>query len=72
MKENVGGIDQKLRSIAGPVLLALGYNWFGGKQGRFAGLAAMISGALLTETAITKTCPLNELLGIDTREALPA
>jgi hypothetical protein len=31
-----------------------------------SGLAAMLSGALIAATAITRTCPLSELLGIDT------
>ena len=67
MKENVGRADQIVRSIVGPALLAAGYTWLGGRWGRVAGLAAMISGALITETAITRTCPLNELFGVDTR-----
>ena len=66
MKENVGRTDQALRSIAGPVLLAVGYTWLGGRRGRTSGLLAMVSGALILESAITRTCPLNALLGIDT------
>lgn len=72
MKENVGRTDQALRSVLGPALLALGYFWVGGKRGRTAGLAAMISGALIAETAITRTCPLNALLGLDTRAGVSA
>lgn len=67
MRENVGGRDRRLRGIAGPALLFLGYNAFGGRRGRLKGLAAMLGGALLTETAITRVCPLNSALGIDTR-----
>ena len=66
MKENVGRTDQILRGVVGPLLAAFGYSRLGGKQGKLVGLAAMISGALITETAITRTCPLNEVMGIDT------
>ena len=66
MKENVGGADRVTRAIAGPVLLAAGYTRLGGSRGALPGLLAMIMGALLVETAITRVCPMNELLGIDT------
>lgn len=67
MKENVGRADQILRAIVGPLLLIGGLTRLGATRGRAAGIAAMIGGALITETALTKTCPLNELLGMDTR-----
>ncbi len=66
MKENVGHTDRALRSVAGPALLALGLTSLGARRGRLAGLLALIGGALITETAITRVCPLNEALGIDT------
>ena len=66
VKENVGRADQAVRSILGPALIALGATRWGGRRGRVAGLAAMIAGALVTETAVTRTCPLNALLGVDT------
>jgi len=66
VKENVGRVDQAVRSILGPALLALGATHWGGRRGRVTGLAAMIAGALVTETAVTRTCPLNALLGVDT------
>lgn len=67
MKENVGTTDRVLRSIVGPALLALGYTRLRGSAGKPAGLAAIVGGALVLESAITKTCPLNAMLGIDTR-----
>ncbi len=67
MKENVGNTDQTMRAVAGPLLLTAGYAFLGGKKGKLGGLMAMMAGALITETAITRTCPLNELVGIDTR-----
>lgn len=67
MKENVERIDQTLRSVIAPVLLVLGYTALNGKRGGTIGLIAMISGALLVESAITRVCPINALLGLDTR-----
>ena len=67
MKENVGRTDQIARSIIGPALLAVGVTRWGGRRGELAGLAAMIAGALVIESAVTRTCPLNALLGVDTR-----
>ena len=66
MRENVGGADRVTRAAAGPALLALGYGRWGGASGSLSGLLAMLAGALITETAITRVCPLNEALGIDT------
>jgi hypothetical protein len=68
MKENVGRKDQLVRSIVGPALMLLGYHAWGGKRGRAAGLLAMLAGTLISETALTRTCPLNEVFGVDTRE----
>lgn len=67
MKENVGRVDQIGRFIVGPTLAAVGYARLGGKCGSLPGLIAMMTGALLTETAITRVCPINRLLGLDTR-----
>ncbi len=68
MKENVGRNDQTMRSMLGPLMLFAGYFILGGRKGRASGLMTMIAGALVTETAITRTCPLNDYLGIDTTE----
>ncbi|MFA5517361.1 MAG: DUF2267 domain-containing protein [Desulfuromonadales bacterium] len=68
MKENVGQTDQTLRAAIGPLLLTTGY-LFGGRKGRGKGLMTMLAGAMITETAITKTCPLNRLFGIDTTQS---
>lgn len=66
MKENVGGWDRVGRAMLGPALIGAGYGFLGGRRGSLAGLAAMIGGALVTETAVTRVCPLNEALGVDT------
>lgn len=68
MKENVGKKDRLIRSFTGPALLGVGYTVLEGRKGRAAGLAVMITGALLLESALTKVCPVNAFLGIDTRE----
>ena len=67
MKENVGRIDRIARFIVGPAAVAAGYTWLEGRTGSLPGLTAMLAGALIAETAITRVCPLNALLGIDTR-----
>jgi hypothetical protein len=66
MRENVGGADRLVRAAIGPALLVLGVTALDGRKGAPLGLLAMIGGALLAETAITRVCPVNELLGIDT------
>lgn len=68
MRENVGSWDRVLRSFLGPSLLLVGYSGLGGRRGRTGGLAAMIVGAVLTETAITRVCPLNYVLGVNTSD----
>jgi hypothetical protein len=63
MKENVGGAELVVRSIAGPALLAAGLTGLGARQGRPGGLVALIWGAMVAETALTRTCSVNGLLG---------
>jgi hypothetical protein len=66
MKENVGTTDRTFRALAAPAIMAVGYTRLGGNEGSTEGLATMIAGALLLESAITRVCPVNALLGIDT------
>ncbi len=68
MKENVGKTDRLIRSVAGPALIGIGYLALGGNKGKIEGLATIVAGALLTESAITKVCPVNYMLGLDTRK----
>jgi len=68
MQENVGNADRSVRFILGPSLMGLGLTALGARQGRSAGLASIVTGALILESAITRVCPVNFLLGIDTRE----
>lgn len=66
MRENVGGMDRAWRALVGPGLLALGYGRWGGREGTLPGLLAMLGGVLITETALTRVCPMNEVLNVDT------
>jgi hypothetical protein len=63
MKENVGGRDRSLRFVAGPSLAVDALGRLGARRGRLLGLGALVVGALLTETAITRVCPVNAVLG---------
>ncbi len=67
MKENVGRADRFARSVLGPALMMLGFNWLGGlKKGRGPALAALVGGTIILATAVTKVCPLNKLFHINT------
>ena len=55
-----------VRSLAGPALLLAGLTVLGARAGRPAGLGALVWGAMVTETALTRTCSVNGLLGRDT------
>jgi hypothetical protein len=66
MKENVGAADRTLRSVLGPAIILLAMTRLGARRGRTAGLAALVAGILVLESAITKTCPVNAALGVDT------
>jgi hypothetical protein len=67
MKENVGREDQVLRLVTGPAVMAAGLWWLGATRGRLAGLATLIAGVLIVESGITRTCPVNAALRLDTR-----
>ncbi|WP_324721298.1 YgaP family membrane protein [Salinimicrobium sp. HB62] len=68
MKENVGKQDQLIRSIAGPALMGVGYFTLGGNKGKLVGIASIVVGTLIAESAITRVCPVNEFFGVDTRK----
>ena len=69
MRENVGRTDRLIRVVVGSALA------FGGLRGLGAqtlGPAALLAaGALVLESALTRVCPVNHLLGIDTRRDEP-
>jgi hypothetical protein len=77
MRENVGGWDRRIRSIAGPILLGMGARLLARRRNPLTrvlarrttpigGLAAVLAGALLSQTAVTKVCPMSSALGINT------
>lgn len=63
MQENVAGAELVVRSLAGPALLLAALTVLGARQGRPAGLGALVWGAMVTETALTRTCSVNGLIG---------
>ena len=67
MKENVGRIDRMIRFVVAPALAGFGYTRLGGNKGRLPGLAAMIVGVMIFESAVTRVCPVSALLHLDTR-----
>jgi hypothetical protein len=66
MQENVGNIDRWVRVAAGGALI-LGAARALGIRGAVAPALLFASGAVLLETALTRVCALNALLGVDTR-----
>lgn len=67
MRENVGRTDRILRTIVGPSLIALGAVEL--LRSRLLGTLSIVTGTLVLESAITRVCPVNSLLGIDTRSS---
>jgi hypothetical protein len=66
MRENVGNADRLLRVGIGASLATIGLLRL--RNGRLGPALLLASGALLLESAITRVCPVNSLLGIDTRK----
>jgi len=68
MERNVGGLDEGIRITLGPLLLvaAVG-SLLGSLRLRPAvALGAFAVGGVLTATGLTRSCPANRALGIDT------
>jgi hypothetical protein len=74
MEMNVGGFDRTLRLVLGPTLILVAAVGFYGIEG-FAlvttlelalGVVAVLVGLVFTVTGITRKCPINRALGIDT------
>jgi hypothetical protein len=73
MEKNVGGYDRIARFVVGPALLLFGGASLGGlvtlaagTVGLALGVIVLLVGAILTVTAITQKCPLNNLIGLNT------
>jgi uncharacterized membrane protein len=66
MRENVGELDRVMRGVFGSALVLRGLvQLIRGKEVR--GLLRLLGGALVLESAVTRVCPVNAALGIDTR-----
>lgn len=65
MQENVGNLERSVRAVAGPMLVRWGYRRLKKPRRRLLGVAAIIGGAMVAETAVTRVCPVNAALGID-------
>jgi hypothetical protein len=71
MQENVGRTDRIVRSIVGPAVAGFGIDQL--RRGNLVlGGIGIAVGALVTESAVTRVCPMNALLGIDTRSQVGA
>jgi hypothetical protein len=66
MKENVAGAERALRATIGPALIAWGWMVLAPARHKSGPVALMLTGALVTETALTKVCPVSAVVGIDT------
>jgi hypothetical protein len=65
MQENVGGGDRWTRVVIGSGLASAGLYFIGKRP---LAPALLLSGAaLVLESAWTRVCPVNTLLGVDTR-----
>lgn len=66
MQENVGTADRWLRVAVGGALV-LGSLRALRRGGGIAPGLALAAGAIVLETAVTRVCPVNAALGLDTR-----
>lgn len=67
IQKNVGGLDRRLRFVAGTVLaLAAVVAFAANGVGPELSLVALAGGAGLLFNAVTQRCLANQLLGIDT------
>ena len=73
MEKNVGGYDRIARFVVGPILVAVGaaallglFTIAAGTLGLAIAVVALLVGFVLTVTATTQKCPLNETLGLNT------
>ena len=73
MEKNVGGFDRTARFVVGPILIVVGLAAFGGLFTLAAGTlglvlatVALLVGLVLATTAVTRKCPLNRALGLNT------
>ncbi|WP_090623102.1 YgaP family membrane protein [Natrinema salaciae] len=71
MKNNIGSTDRIGRAVGGAVLAAIGVATLVGalEFGTVVGVLAVVVGAVLLGTALTRICLLYRILGVDTSES---
>lgn len=67
MRENVGRVDQSFRVALSGLLGALAVAKYRKGARPLVPAALFVASSLVLESAITRVCPMNRLLGIDTR-----
>jgi len=72
MEKNVGGYDRIARFVVGPALIIVGaaamlglFTIAAGTLGLAIAAVALLVGLVLTVTATTQKCPLNNALGVN-------
>lgn len=68
MRENVGGAERALRGTIASALVAWGCLVLAPARRKSGQVALMLTRALVTETAVTKVCPVSVAFGIDTTQ----
>lgn len=68
VRYNIGSTDRIVRALGGAVLAAVGVATLAGALdfGTAAGTVAVLIGSVLLGTALTRTCLLYRILGVDT------
>lgn len=72
MERNVGGLDRTARLVLGPLLaiaglaIVLGYV----VTNVYIGAALVLVGVVFLVTGAVQQCPINKLLGVDTRSRM--
>ncbi|MCU4801743.1 DUF2892 domain-containing protein [Halobacteria archaeon HArc-gm2] len=71
MKYNIGGADRTVRLAVGGLLAAIGGGSLAGalETGPLVGVLALLVGAVLIGTGLTRVCLVYRVLGIDTADA---
>ena len=74
MQKNVGGLDRIARLVIGPILILVGVAGYAGLLVLAVGplpqaltaVVAFLVGTILLVTGLSRTCPMNRLLGVNT------
>ena len=68
MKYNIGATDRNVRALGGAVVALVGVATLAGalEFGTVTGAVAVLIGTVLLGTALTRTCLVYRILGVDT------